>query len=48
MPDRKIFISKVSFEDAKRRAWDAGYRPVSYARNARHEFVCFGQRFSML
>jgi hypothetical protein len=48
MADRKIFISKVSFEEAKQQAWKAGYQPISYVRNSRNEFIVFGRRMFML
>lgn len=43
MSNRKIFISRASFEDAIWRAKLSGYQPVGQARNKRGEFVIFAE-----
>jgi len=41
--EKKIFTSRISWDDAIKKAMNAGFKPIGKGRN-QYEFVVFGRR----
>jgi len=48
MPNRTVFISQTSYDDAIFKAKMAGYVPVGNGRNKKGEFVIFAQKLGVV